>query len=76
MRVDRTRNRIGRRLAGGCLLGAAMRAFLFACSTVPHPHAYTGAELKLICERREGWWRGKLIASHREYQSASLSQAP
>ncbi len=76
MRIDETRNRIGRRLVGVCLLGAAVCGFLAACSTVPYPPTYTEAELKAICERRGGWWRGELIAGYCEYQAASLTQAP
>jgi hypothetical protein len=50
-----------RRLVLGALLAAAA--------------TYTEAELKAICERRGGWWRGNLIPGYCEYQTA-FSQSP
>jgi hypothetical protein len=64
------------RVLAGVLLGAAACGLVAACSTVPIPPTYTEAELKAICERRGGWWRGALIPGYCEYQSASLTEAP
>ena len=36
---------------------------------------YTEDELRVICERRGGWWRGNLIPGYCEYQTAA-NQAP
>jgi hypothetical protein len=72
----RTASRFPRRVLAGVLLGAGLCGLFAACSTVPIPPTYTDAELKAICERRGGWWRGGLIPGYCEYQAASLSQAP
>jgi hypothetical protein len=64
-----------RRLLGGALLAAAC-GLLGGCAGLPQGPTYTDAELKAICERRGGWWRGELIAGYCEYQTASISQAP
>ena len=42
---------------------------------MPQGPTYTEAELKAICERRGGWWRGNLIPGYCEYQTA-FSQSP
>jgi len=49
--------------------------FLGACSSLPPGPTYTQDELRVICERRGGWWRGNLIPGLCEYQTAS-NQAP
>jgi hypothetical protein len=54
----------------------AVAGLIAACATGPHAPTYTDAELKAICERRGGWWRGELIAGFCEYQTASLTEAP
>ena len=69
-------DRIGWRLIVGFVLGVAACLFLASCSGVVYPPTYTQAELKAICERRGGWWRGDLIPGYCEYQAASLIQAP
>jgi hypothetical protein len=43
---------------------------------MPPGPTYTEDELRIICERRGGWWRGNLIPGYCEFQSASLSQSP
>lgn len=60
-----------RRALAIALLGLGAAALFSACSTVPP--TYTDAELKQICERRGGWWRGDLIAGYCEFQ---LAQTP
>ena len=72
----RTVTRFPRRVLAGVLLGAGLSGLLAACSTVPIPPTYTEAELRVICERRGGWWRGGLIPGYCEFQAASLSEAP
>jgi hypothetical protein len=57
-------------------LAVSISGLLAACATGPHPPTYTDAELKAMCERRGGWWRGELIAGFCEYQTASINQAP
>ncbi len=73
---DRAVSRLARRVLAGVLLGAGLGGLFAACSTVPIPPTYTQAELKVICERRGGWWRGDLIPGYCEYQAALLNQAP
>jgi hypothetical protein len=67
---------VGRRVVLGARLGAAAGGLLTACSSMPAGPTYTEDELRIICERRGGWWRGNLIPGYCEYQSASLSQSP
>jgi len=59
-----------------CLLGALAAGLFAACTTAAIPPTYTQAELRAICERRGGWWRGELIQGYCEYQSAFLTEAP
>ena len=66
----------GRRLWLGALLAATAGGLLTACSSLPPGPTYTEDELRVICERRGGWWRGNLIPGHCEFQSASLMQSP
>ena len=73
--MKRAGSRIGWRVGAGALLVAACCGLLAGCSSVAYPPTYTQAELKTICERRGGWWRGDLIPGYCEYQAASL-QAP
>jgi hypothetical protein len=42
------------------------------CSSVPIPPTYTNEELRAICERRGGWWRGELIDGYCEYEAPSF----
>ena len=74
MTVETTKSR-ARRLVLGALLAAAAGGFLGACSSLPPAPTYTEDELRVICERRGGWWRGNLIPGLCEYQTAS-NQAP
>jgi hypothetical protein len=62
-----------RKILLGALLVAATCGLFSACSTMPQGPTYTDAELKAICERRGGWWRGDLIAGFCEYQAAWLA---
>ena len=64
-----------RRLVLGGLLAAAAGGALGGCASMPQGPTYTEAELKAICERRGGWWRGNLIPGYCEYQTA-FSQSP
>jgi hypothetical protein len=64
------------RVLHGALLVAAVCGLLAGCAGLPHGPTYTDAELRAICERQGGWWRGELIAGFCEYQTASRSQAP
>ncbi len=53
-------------LVAACLgLGAG-------CAGVPIPPTYSDEELRVICERTSGWWRGDLIAGYCEYQAPSF----
>jgi hypothetical protein len=63
-----------RKILLGLLLAAGAAGLFSACSTMPQGPTYTDAELKAICERRGGWWRGELIAGSCEFQSASLAR--
>ena len=72
--VDTTKS-YARRVVLGALLAAAAGAALTGCASMPQGPTYTEAELKAICERRGGWWRGNLIPGYCEYQTAS-NQAP
>ena len=74
MTVETTKS-MARRLVLGALLAAAAGGFLGACSSMPQGPTYTEDELRVICERRGGWWRGNLIPGLCEYQTAS-NQAP
>ena len=65
----------GRRLVLGALLAAAAGGAVTGCASMPQGPTYTEAELKAICERRGGWWRGILIPGYCEYQTA-FSQSP
>lgn len=76
MLIKRTGKRIVRPLVASVLVVAGACGLLAGCSTVAYPPTYTQAELKAICERRGGWWRGDLIPDYCEYQAASLIQAP
>lgn len=72
--VGRTKG-YARRLVLGAMLAAAAGGLLSACSSMPPGPTYTEDELRAICERRGGWWRGNLIPGYCEYQTAS-NQAP
>jgi hypothetical protein len=72
--VDTTKSR-ARRLVLGVLLAAAAGGLVTGCASMPQGPTYTEAELKAICERRGGWWRGNLIPCYCEYQTAS-NQSP
>ena len=65
-----------RRLLGAVLLAGCVGGLLAGCAGLPQGPTYTDAELKAICERRGGWWRGELIAGYCEFQTASATQAP
>ncbi|MGH7332743.1 MAG: hypothetical protein ACREKS_08360 [Candidatus Rokuibacteriota bacterium] len=67
---------ITRRWLGGALLAAGVCGLLAGCAGLPQGPTYTDAELRAICERRGGWWRGEVIAGYCEYQTASITQAP
>ena len=60
----------------GALLAAAVCGLLTGCAGLPQGPTYTDAELRAICERQGGWWRGELIAGFCEYQTASVFQSP
>jgi hypothetical protein len=66
---------LARRLLLAALLAVAVGGLLSACSTMPPGPTYTDDELRVICERRGGWWRGNLIPGYCEYQTAS-TQTP
>ncbi len=72
--VETTKSR-ARRLVLGVLLAAAAGGLVTGCASMPQGPTYTEAELKAICERRGGWWRGNLIPGYCEYQTAS-NQSP
>ena len=72
--MSAARARIGRWLIAASF-AAAVGVVLGGCSGAIYPPTYTQAELKAICERRGGWWRGDLIPGYCEYQSASV-QSP
>ena len=57
------------------LLAAAAGGLVTGCASMPQGPTYTEAELKAICERRGGLWRGNLITGYCEYQTAS-NQSP
>lgn len=63
-----------RRIVLAALLGAAAGGLFAACSSLPPGPTYTDEELRAICERHGGWWRGSLIPGYCEYQLAN--QAP
>jgi hypothetical protein len=75
MMTVETMKSMARRLVLGVLLAAAAGGFLSACSSLPPGPTYTQDELRVICERRGGWWRGSLIEGFCEFQTAS-NQAP
>jgi hypothetical protein len=60
-----------RKILLGALLVAGACGLFTACSSMPPGPTYTEDELRAICERRGGWWRGQLIAGFCEFQSAS-----
>ena len=62
-----------RKILLGVLLAVAAAGLFSACSSMPQGPTYTDAELRVICERRGGWWRGELIAGFCEFQSASFA---
>ena len=62
-----------RRAMAALLLGAVAAGLFAACTTAAIPPTYTQDELRVICERRGGWWRGDLIAGYCEYQAAFLA---
>jgi hypothetical protein len=68
--------RYTRRILANAILGLAICAAFTACNTMAPPPLYTQEELKAICERRGGWWRGNLISGYCEYELASRIQAP
>jgi hypothetical protein len=77
MSMPRTaKTRVSRRLLAGLLLAAGACGLLGGCAGLPQGPTYTDAELRAMCERRGGWWRGELIAGYCEYQSAFNMQAP
>ena len=76
MPIQRIRNLIGRRLVASVLLAFAAGLLLGACSSVAYPPTYSQDELKAMCQRRGGWWRGDLIPNYCEFQGAMLIQAP
>lgn len=61
-----------RKLLLALLLAAGVCGLFTACSSMPQGPTYTEDELKAICERRGGWWRGNLIAGFCEFQTASF----
>jgi hypothetical protein len=65
------RRQIGRGVVGGVLLLASA-----GCSGVAYPPTYTETELRTMCERRGGWWRGDLIPGYCEFQGAWLIESP
>src|SRR5215469_958529 len=70
--MNRTQSRIHGRIGASIILLAASCALVAGCSATAYPPTYTQAELKAICERRGGWWRGDLIPGYCEYQGAAL----
>jgi hypothetical protein len=66
---------LARRLLLAALLAVAVGGLLSACGTMPPGPTYTDDELRAMCERRGGWWRGNLIPGYCEYQTAA-TQAP
>jgi hypothetical protein len=62
-----------RKLLLALLLAAGVCGLFTACSSMPQGPTYTDAELRAMCERRGGWWRGDLIAGFCEFQSAALA---
>ncbi len=63
-----------RKILHGAVLAAILAGLFTGCASMPQGPTYTDEELKAICERRGGWWRGNLIAGYCEFQLAS--QAP
>ncbi len=63
-----------RKLLLGILLAAASAGLFAGCASMPQGPTYTDEELKAICERRGGWWRGNLMPGYCEFQLAH--QAP
>lgn len=66
----------GRRVLGRIALAAFLAGAFGGCAGLPQGPTYTDEELRAICERQGGWWRGQLIAGYCEYQTASISQSP
>lgn len=65
-----------RKILLGALLGAVVGGLFSACSSMPQGPTYTEDELRVMCERRGGWWRGSLIPGYCEFQGASLVESP
>ena len=63
-----------RKILLGAVLAVILAGLFTGCASMPQGPTYTDDELKAICERRGGWWRGNLIAGYCEFQLAS--QAP
>ena len=63
--------RISRRLLAGLVLIAGVGGLLAGCAGLPQGPTYTDAELRAICERQGGWWRGELIAGFCEYETSA-----
>jgi hypothetical protein len=61
-----------KRIVAAALLGAGACGFLAACSATPPGPTYTDAELRAMCERAGGWWRGDLLPGYCEPQSATM----
>ena len=60
-----------RRLLAGLVLIAGVGGLLAGCAGLPQGPTYTDAELRAICERQGGWWRGELIAGFCEYETSA-----
>jgi hypothetical protein len=67
-RLESMRSRIRRGLATGALLAAVAGALLAGCGGVATRPLYTQAELRTMCERRGGSWRGDLIPDYCEFK--------
>ncbi|HKW93765.1 MAG TPA: hypothetical protein VJX92_17875 [Methylomirabilota bacterium] len=63
-----------RKILLATVFAAILAGFFTGCASLPQGPTYTDDELKAICERHGGWWRGNLIAGFCEFQLAS--QAP
>lgn len=60
---------VGRNILLAALLGAAACGLFSACSSMPVGPTYTDDELRAICERQGGWWRGNLVQGYCEFQA-------
>lgn len=72
MRTTDNAIRSSRRLLAACLLSAAVCGLVAGCTGMPQGPTYTDEELKAICIRNGGWWRGDLIAGYCEFQLAAM----